>query len=75
MKRSNYGIAEETTTKIVLSDIGPWDRFLSITNDAENVVDDLAPRLNGRRLFYLDTEGEMTELKVKGGKFDGFGFP
>jgi hypothetical protein len=36
------------------------------------VVEDLASMLNGRRLFYYDSEGELTELLVKDGKFAGF---
>lgn len=64
MRRSNYEIVERTRDKIVLRDCGPWDTFLTITNDAENVVDDLRHMLSGRKLFYYDSENELTEIVV-----------
>lgn len=50
---------------------------LTITNGAEGVVEELAPMLAGRRLFYVDTEGRVDELLVKDGRFAGFkaGYP
>lgn len=75
MSRSaNFSIIEDTPQRIVLKDIGPWDRHLTITNDAEEVVRRVANRLKGRRLFYYDSEGEMDELLVDQdfGQFVGF---
>lgn len=73
MARANYEIVEDLTDRLVIRDLGPWDRFMSVTNDAENVVKELAGRLNGRRLFYYDSEGFLGELLVRGdGRFDGF---
>lgn len=72
MRRSNYEIVFEDEEKMVLRDIGPWDHFLTITNDAENVVLELRGVLRGRRLFYYDSEGELTEIDVRmalGGQF------
>lgn len=72
MKQVSYQIVEETPTHILIRDIGPWDKYLSVTNGAEIVVEELAGRLNGRRLFYIDTEGLTDELLVQDGQFAGF---
>jgi len=63
-KPANYRVVEDTPKKLVLEDIGPWDEHFTITNDAENVVNELRGRLNGRRLFYYDSEGELTEINT-----------
>jgi hypothetical protein len=46
----------------------------SITNDAENVIDDLASRwdISGCRVIYKDRMGTWDELRVKRGRFAGF---
>ena len=75
MRRANFTIVEENDERICLQDLGPWDRYLSITNDAEEVVRQLAGRLRGRRLEYLDSDGELTRLVVEDGKFVGFSIP
>lgn len=76
MNHSNYAIVEDEAGKpLVIKDLGPWDRFASITNDAENVVVELANagRLpEGRRLFYIDSDGQKDELLHQGGRFLGF---
>ena len=71
-RRANYTIKTDNADRLVLLDIGPHSSFLTITNDAENVVADLAPMLKGRRLFYYDSEGQLDELLVKDGRFAGF---
>jgi len=71
-KPANFGIVSETEDRIILQDVGPWDKHFTITNDAENVVEKLLPRLKGRRLLYYDSEGELTELVIKDGKFFTF---
>ena len=73
MKTPNYEVIEQSDKRILIRDIGPWDIFLTVTNGAEYVVKELAPILNGRRLEYYDSEGELTELMIKDGKFVGFG--
>lgn len=60
---------------LVLRDVGPWDRFPTVTNDAEGVVLHYfnAGKLpEGRRLLYYDSEGQLTELKHEAGVFKGF---
>lgn len=73
MRRSaQYVIVEDTDTALVIRDVGPWDMYLTVTNAAEEVVEELAPRLKGRRLFYYDSDGNKDELVVRDGIFVGF---
>lgn len=62
---ANYRVVEDTPEKLVLEDLGSWGRHFTITNDAENVVNELRGRLQGRKLFYFDSEGELTEIDVE----------
>jgi capsule polysaccharide modification protein KpsS len=72
---ANYTIERETDKYILLQDQGPWDQYFTITNDIENVVQRLVEngRLKpGQRLFYRDSEGDLTEAIVKDGEFASF---
>jgi hypothetical protein len=63
--------------RIVLKDLGPWDKHLTITNDIEGVIERLVA-LVGRTdlenavITYLDSEGIVTGAEVKKGKFERF---
>lgn len=50
------------------------DRGMSVTNDAENVIADLAAEglLQGRAVLYRDTDGRWDELGHDGARFTGF---
>jgi hypothetical protein len=72
MRSANFHIIEQGPEHVCIEDIGPWDKHPSVTNDAEGVVERLSCVLEGRRLFYLDSEGNRDELLVKDGKFAGF---
>jgi hypothetical protein len=67
-----YRILEVGPTHVLIRDVGPWHLFPTITSDAENVVQRLAKELEGRRLFYFDSEGELGELLIVDEKFAGF---
>jgi len=50
MRKSNYTIVREpfAYTKsqredeaLIIRDLGPWDKFMTVTNNAENVVKEL----------------------------------
>jgi hypothetical protein len=69
---ARFKIVEETEKSLLIRDLGPWSKCLTVTNDAERVVARLYPILNGRRLFYFDSEGELGELKISGGRFADF---
>lgn len=73
MRRANYHVVVKTDAYMVLRDVGPWSRYPTITNDAERVLEDLRPILGGRRLFYYDSEGELTEICYDLGRFVRFG--
>lgn len=72
-KGANFIIVNETKDHVTIQDIGPWGRHMTVTNDAEGVVARLSDQLNGRRLFYFDSDGDLDELLIKDGKFAGFG--
>lgn len=78
MPKANYRIVENDAGKkapLVIRDVGPWDKFMTVTNAAEEVVQELvaAGELpEGRRLLYWDSEGKKDELLVKNGQFAGF---
>ena len=74
-RKANYIIVAVGPDRVVIRDVGPWDKYLSVTNDAENVVLDLAGQnllQPGRRLFYYDSDGRMDEMLIKDGVFLGF---
>jgi hypothetical protein len=78
MSVPNFVVQHDTTQYVLLKDLGPWDYYCTITNAPEEVVEHMvANGLGDRRLFYIDSEGQQDELKVKDGRFDGFapGFP
>lgn len=72
MKTVNYSVVDDQPGFLVIRDIGPWEMHLSVTNGAEIVVAELLSRLNGRKLYYYDTEGNLDQLVIKGGKFNGY---
>lgn len=73
MPGANYRIEEQTEDRIVIRDVGK--NSMSVTNDAEDVVHtlELYGVLNGRHLFYYDSEGRLDEILHDGkGGFLGF---
>lgn len=74
MNEAAFEVVEEDAGKVVLRDVGPWSSHPTVTNDAEQVVERMAPRVGSRRLLYYDSEGELTELKHDGPRFTGFAF-
>jgi hypothetical protein len=75
-RAANYSIEHDVPGQpLIIRDAGPWNKFLTVTNAAEEVVEDLvrAQRLpNGRRLLYFDSYGQLDEIVVRDGKFAGF---
>lgn len=75
MSRANYQVLDTTPGAVLLRDVGPWDKYMTVTNAAEEVVEELAGSgilEDCQRLLYYDSENELTELKHKDGKFTGF---
>ncbi len=72
LRTPRYVVIEDAEDRILIRDLGPWDKYPSVTNDAEAVVEELAGQLRGRRLEYIDSEGRCDQLLVRHGKFAGF---
>lgn len=72
MQKANYAIIEQTDEFVLLRDVGPHDKYMTITNAAEAVVAEIASLLGNRRLEYIDSEGERDQIIVKDGRFAGF---
>ena len=77
--RSNFTILTNTAQVIVLEDLGPWDHFKTITNEAEAVVKYLfksGQATGTKQIVYFDSDYIATELCHDGkGNFTGFGVP
>ena len=75
-RRANYVVVSDRPFQpLVIRDVGPWDEHPSVTNDAEGVVerlvaDELLPL--DRVLLYYDSIGDLSRIKVREGRFDGF---
>jgi len=74
---ANYKVIENTDTYLLLDDLGPHDHYKTITNAPETVIrglKNLGFLTPGKRVFYYDSEGVITELKFDhAGEFTGFG--
>lgn len=69
-------MADERTVIYVIDDFDEQNPTVSVTNDADAVIQALAAiqDLTGKRVFYRDTEGDWDELLHNNGVFNGFGF-
>jgi hypothetical protein len=69
--RASYKCELEGDDLLLITDL---DQGRSVTNDAENVIADLARTydLTARRVIYRDTMGVWDGLAVNRGKFTGF---
>jgi polysaccharide deacetylase 2 family uncharacterized protein YibQ len=69
--KSSFSITEIKDDRVVILDNNMGGR--SVTNDAENVVEYLYSVYGNRRVFYIDSEGILDELRHNKGEFVGFG--
>ena len=66
---------KNTADALIIRDVGPWSSRPTVTNDAEGVIEFLLETEQikpAQRLFYYDSEGQLDELLIHGGKFTGF---
>lgn len=73
--RAKISIVESNDKILLIRDLGPWDVFPTITNDAEAVIEHLFLNslLNtNQRLIYIDSEPGYCELKFDSNGFTGF---
>ena len=69
---ANFTIIQDDDTRLVLVDSGPWDKYPTITNSVEGIVEKLTSETkitNRQRLFYFDSEGDFAEIIIKKNKF------
>ncbi len=74
-QQSSYTVHCITDLFVLISD-DDREGCRSVTNDAENVVRSIhenVTSLKHRRVFYLDSAGQIDELKQEEGRFEGFG--
>ena len=69
--KSSFSITEIKDDRVIILDNNMGGK--SVTNDAENVVEYLYNIYGNRRIFYIDSEGILDELRHTKGEFVGFG--
>lgn len=67
-REAKFTVESFDPAQIIIRDVGPWDKHLSVTNDAEGVIARLDPAPM-QRVFYYDSEGHLDELVHRDGKF------
>lgn len=74
MGNANWVVREATDDYVIIEDVGPWDKFKTVTNAAEETLRELIEYgLEGRRLYYLDSERYLDELRYNSqNQFVGF---
>jgi len=75
MSPPNFEIVDEGPQSLIIRDIGPWDKHRTVTNGAEQVVEQLRDRITGKTLLYYDSNGDLGRINVENGKFTGFEYP
>ncbi len=68
--RAQYLVRRVTPEAVWIEDVGR--ECISVTNDAEAVVDALAAEYGDRRIIYRDSMGAWDELRHSGRSFTGF---
>ncbi|CAB4203490.1 hypothetical protein UFOVP1382_106 [uncultured Caudovirales phage] len=74
--RAEYRIVSQSPSLVVITDVGSARGKMSVTNDAEAVVQDLHQNgvlVEGAALHYYDSEGELAGLAWEG-REDSVGF-
>lgn len=76
--KARYDLISTTPEHILIDDVGGragGGNFITVTNAAEWVVEDLFDRgliEAGQRLYYRDTRGEIDEILIRNRRFVGF---
>lgn len=80
VKYAMYSVIISRTEFVLIKDVGPWDEFLTVTNAAESVIQELFAEGHLHflpRLFYVDTDEQVDELRysIEGikARFTGYG--
>ncbi len=72
--KCNYVVEKNEPNLLIIRDVGPWSEYMSVTNGAEKVVEELYDQglLGNKQLLCYDSEGQLDELKHAGPTFTGF---
>lgn len=75
-RRSSYAYRQVRDDHVIIEDLD-LPGTMSVTNNAEAVVQEVLATYPGRRIGYVDSSGQLDELVHDGGKFVrfSFGFP
>lgn len=66
---SRFYIQDTNNEAVWIVDLANECATMSVTNDAENVVANIAKSYGNRRIFYKDTDGRWDELVHDNGRF------
>lgn len=75
MNEPSFIIVSAADDCVLIKDMSPWGHQPTVTNAAERVVEIMCSLFEfpeGRRLEYIDSEGERAQLIIKNGRFGGF---
>lgn len=70
--RAAFTILDVDAERVTIRDEANIEETMTVTNDAEAVVEHLLLRYPGRRIFYYDTDGHLDELAHDGVRFTKF---
>lgn len=75
MKTPRYAVVGNSVGHpLIVQDLGPWDRFPTITNAVEELLAGLMEKgllESGRRLLYYDSENSLDELVLDWNQANG----
>jgi hypothetical protein len=72
---ANFRISHRNPASIDIIDVGPWDKYFTVTNDAEHVIETLIMTWGltaDQRVFCVDSDNSYGELCHDGKEFTGF---
>ena len=75
MHDCNFEIVANDGNRLVIRDLGPWDKFKTITNGADELVPWLHQNdkiADGKKLYYYDSSGDCDEIIHADGQFVRF---
>jgi len=75
MREAQFDVLFSNKDVLTIKDIGPWDTYLTVTNDIENVVRRLYISellVHGQWLNVVDSEGNCDNIVHEHGKFVSF---
>lgn len=70
--KARFTVEREEPKAVFIVDQCELYQCMSVTNDAENVVEHLWQNYGDKQFFYKDTTGQWDELTHKRGVFQGF---